>query len=403
MREVFLDHQSATPVLPEALAAMQPFFAECFGNPASLHQHGLRARDALATARKQIAAMIHAESPESIIFTSGGTEAANLAVQGTAYANPRRGRHLVLSAIEHPAVLNSVKFLERHGFSATRVGVDAQGFVDPGAVRAALTDQTILICVHHVNHDLGTIEPIREIGQSARERGIPLFVDATASAGWLPVDVQDMGASLLSLAPHRFYGPKGVGVLYRHRGVRLTGVIHGGVQEGGRRAGTENVPAIVGAGVAAEAAARELAGRMAHTARLQKQLCEGLRSRIPFLRLNGPEPGPRRLSTTLNFCVEGVEGEGLQLLLDSRGVAVASGPTCASKASKISPALTAIGLDETQARSSLLLSLGKDNTPEEIGYALGIMAEAVARQRAMSPLWEDFQRSRPSGTGISSA
>lgn len=400
MREVFLDHQSATPVLPEVLAAMQPFFTECFGDPSSAHQHGLRARDALATAREQIAAMIHAESPECLIFTSGGTEAANLAVKGTAYANQRRGRHLVVSAIEHPAVLNSVEFLERQGFSSTRVGVDAQGFVDPAAVCAALTDQTILICVHHVNHELGTTEPIREIGQMARERGIPLFVDATASAGWLPVDVLAMGATLLSLSPHQFYGPKGAGVLYRHRGVRLANVLHGGIQEGGRRAGTENVPAIVGAGVAAEAAARALAGRITHTSRLQRQLWEGLRSRIPFLRLNGPDPGPLRLSTTLNFCVEGVEAEGLQLLLDSHGVAVASGPTCASRASNISHVLTAIGRDPTRARGSLRLSLGKDNTPEEIAYVVGIFAEAVAQQRAMSPLWDDFQRSLEAGAGV---
>lgn len=391
-RDVYFDHQAATPVLPEVLEAMRPFFNEAFGSPASLHRRGLQARDALAKARAQVAALIHAESPEEIIFTSGATEAANLAVKGAAYANQRHGKHLVVSAIEHPAVLNSIEFLETQGFTCTRVKVDAEGWVDPEAVRAALTDETILICMHHANHEIGTIEPIREIANVADERGIPLFVDASASGGWLPVDVQALGASLLSLAPHRFYGPKGAGVLYRHRRARLTSLIHGGVQEGGRRAGIENIPAIVGAGAATEIAGRELAQRAEHTRKLQSLLWDGLKPRVPHLKLNGPEPGGKRLSTNLNFSTEFVEGEGLALLCDTQGIAVASGAACVSKALKGSPVLAAIGLEHSLAQANILLSLGRDNTEADIAYFLETFPKLVAKLRGMSPLWDEFQK-----------
>jgi len=392
MHRVFLDHQATTPVLPEVFEAMKPFLSEACGSPSSLHQLGLRARDALARAREQVAAFINAESPDEILFTSGGTESANLAVKGTAYANQRRGDHIVISEIEHPSVINSVEFLKKQGFNCTRVKVDPEGFVDPAEVRAALTEKTILICVHHVNHDIGTIEPIREIGEIAAGKGIPLFVDAVASGGWLPIDVRALGVQLLSLSPHRFYGPKGVGVLYRNRRARLTSLLHGGVQEGGLRAGTENVPAIVGAGVAAEVAARELPQRAAHTAGLQQRLWDGLKSRVEYVRLNGPEPGPHRSSTNLNLSVEFIEGEGLALALDLEGIAVASGPSCISHSLKISPVLTAIGLGHSLAQGNVLLSLGRENTTEEIDFVVDKFARAVARLRSLSPLWEDFQR-----------
>lgn len=392
-RRVYFDHLSTTPMLPAVFAAMQPYFLEAFGNPSSLHQHGLQARDALAQARRQIATLINAESPEDILFTSCGTESANLAIQGAAYANQRRGHHLVVSAIEHPAVLNAVAFLERDGFTSTKVRVNAVGWVDPDDIRAALTDQTILIAVHHANHDLGTLEPITEIGRIAAERGIPLFVDANASAGWQPIDVQALGASLLSLSPHRFYGPKGVGVLYRHRRARLVSMLHGGMQENGRRAGTENVPAIVGAGVAAELAGRELPDRMAHTGRLQRRLWEGLRHRIPYVRLSGPEPGPQRLTTSLNVSTEFIEGEGQLLLCDLNGIAVASGSSCVSKSLRISHVLAAIGLDPALAQGNLILSLGQENTAEEVDYFLDVFAERVVKKlRSMSPTWDEFER-----------
>jgi len=392
MSRIFLDHQSTTPVLPEVFEAMKPYFTEAFGSSASLHQYGLRARDALAKARAQVAALINAESPDEVIFTSSGTESANLAIKGTACANRRRGNHIVLTGIEHPSVINSVEFMEEQGFNSTRVNADAEGRVIPAEVEAATTDRTVLICVHHVNHDIGTIEPIREIAELANGRGIPLFVDAVASGGWLPIDVQAMGIKLLSLAPHRFYGPKGVGVLYRHPRARLRSVIHGGVQEGGLRAGTENVPGIVGAGVAAAIAARELTQRVAHTARLQKRLWAGIRSEVDYVKLNGPEPGPGRISTNLNVSVEFVEGEGLALMFDTQGIAMASGPSCVSKSLKVSPVLTAIGLDHSLAQGNVILSLGKDNTDEEIDRVIQVFAKVVAKLRNLSPTWDEFQR-----------
>ncbi|MFO1501524.1 MAG: aminotransferase class V-fold PLP-dependent enzyme [Verrucomicrobiota bacterium] len=241
MPAVFLDHQSSTPPLPEVVEAMRPFLAESFGNAASFHRYGQKARAALNRAREQLASFLHAESAEQVIFTSGGTEAVNLAVKGVAWANVARGRHIVLSGAEHPAVANSVAFLETIGFTATRVPVDREGFISVDDVQAALTDETILICAHYANHDVGTIQPVGKIAEVAAGRGVPLFVDAVAAAGWLPLDVQQLGVSLLALSPHRFYGPKGVGALYRHRGARLVSLIHGGDQEQGRRAGTENV------------------------------------------------------------------------------------------------------------------------------------------------------------------
>ena len=243
-----------------------------------------------------------------------------------------------------------MEFLEKQGFTCTRVPVDREGFVNPADVAAAVTDKTILVAVHHVNHDIGAIQPIAEIGKIAAEKGVAFFVDAEASAGWLPIDVQAMGASLVSFSPHKFYGPKGVGVLYRHRRARLLSILHGGVQEGGRRAGTENIPAIIGGGVAAEIAQRELPERTAHTARLQRRLWEGLRARIPFIKLSGSEPGPRRISTSLNISTEFIEGEGQLLLLDTKGIAVASGSSCVSKSLKISHVLGAIGLDHALAQ-----------------------------------------------------
>ena len=392
MPQIYLDHQAATPLLPEALEAMRPFFTEGFGSASALHQLGLRARDALARAREQVAALLNAESSEEILFTSDGTESANLAVKGTAFANQRRGNHIVVSAIEHPAVLGSVEFLEKHGFTSTKVGVDAQGFVDPAEVRKALTDKTILVAVHLVNHDAGVIEPVREIGQLAAERGVAFFVDAEAGTGWMPIDVQDLGASLLAFSPHKLYGPKGVGVLYRNRRARLASVLHGGVQEGGLRAGAENVPAIVGAGVACEVAARELPRRAAYVAKLQRRLWDGLRERVPYVKLNGPEPGPRRIGTSLNVSVEFVEGEGLMLMLDTQGIAIASGTSCVSKALKVSHVLTAMGVPHTLAQGSILLSLGMDNTDADIDTVLETLPRIVEKLRAMSPLWDEFQQ-----------
>jgi len=231
-RLVYLDHQTTTPVLEEALQAMLPYFREVYGSPSSLHRYGLQVREGLKEARQQIARMINAESDEDLIFTSGGTESSNLAIKGFADANHRKGNHLVVSAIEHPSVMNSIEYLTKHGFEVTQVPVDSIGRINPEDVRAAITDKTILVAVHLVNHDIGTIQPVKEIGAITAEKGIALYADALAAAGWMPIDVQDLGVQLLSFSPHRFYGPKGIGVLYRNRKARVTSHIHGGVQEG---------------------------------------------------------------------------------------------------------------------------------------------------------------------------
>jgi len=393
MRHVYLDHQSATPVLPEVLAAMQPFFRESFGNPSSLHHHGLFARDALEKARAQIAALIHAESPDEIIFTSDGTEAMNLAVKGAALANRRNGNHLILSATEHPAVLASAQFLETQGFTCTRVKVNAEGMVALADVGAAITDQTILISIHHTNHEIGAIQPLREIGELARDRGILFYVDAEAAAGWLPVDVQHCHASFLSFSPHRFYGPKGVGVLYQNHRARLAPIIQGGDQENGRRAGVENVPAIVGAGLAAEIAQRDLDARRSHCSRLQTRLWDGLHGKISHLKLNGPELGPHRHPANLHISAEFIEGESQLLLCDMHGMAVASGSSCVSKSREISHVLAALGLPPARARASILLSLGADNTDDDVEYFLETFPKIVAKLRALSPTWAEFEKS----------
>jgi cysteine desulfurase len=339
-----------------------------------------------------MAALIGADSDEEIFFTSDGTESANLALKGAAYANERKGKHLVVSATEHPSVMNSVEFLEKQGWTCTRVGVNAVGVVNLDELRAAITPQTVLVAVHHVNHDIGTIQPMREVGKICAEKSVPLYVDCEASAGWLPVDVKDFGAALVSFSPHRFYGPKGVGVLYRNKKARLVSIIHGGVQEGGRRAGTENVPAIVGGGAAAEVALTELPQRMAHTAALQQRLWDGLKSQIKFIKLNGPEPGPLRVSTNINISTEFIEGEGQLLMLDHMGVAVASGSSCVSKSLKISHVLGAIGLDHALAQGNIIMTLGQGNSAEDVDYTVETFAKIVTKLRGMSPMWDEFER-----------
>jgi cysteine desulfurase len=390
-RSVYLDHQSTTPVLEEALQAMLPYFREAYGSPSSLHRYGLQVREGMKEARQQLARLINAESEEDLILTSNGTEAANLAIKGFAEANHRKGNHLVVSATEHPSVLQSVEFLVRHGFEATLVPVDEIGRINPEDVRAAITEKTILVAVHLVNHDIGTIQPIKEISKITAEKGIPLFADAVAAAGWLPIDVRELGVQLLTFSPHRFYGPKGIGVLYRNRKARVTSHVHGGVQEGGRRAGTENVPAIIGAGVAAEVALKEMDARIAHVAALQKRLYEKLWKNVTYIKLNGPVPGPLRICNQLNLSTEFIEGEGQLLLLDFNGIAVASGSSCVSKSLKVSHVLSAIKLDHALAQGNIIMSLGKDNTVEDVDYVAEEFPKIVEKLRGMSPMWKEFE------------
>jgi cysteine desulfurase len=390
-RSVYLDHQTTTPLLEEALQAMLPYFREAYGSPSSLHRYGLQVREGLKEAKEQLARMINAESWEDLIITSGGTESSNLAIKGFADANHRKGNHIVVSAIEHPSVMNSVEYLTKHGFEVTQVPVDAVGRINPEDVRAALTDKTVLVAVHLVNHDIGTIQPVKEIAKITAEKGIALYADALAAAGWMPIDVQDLGVQLLSFSPHRFYGPKGIGVLYRNRKARVTSHIHGGVQEGGRRAGTENVPAIIGAGVAAEYAVKEMPQRVEHVAMLQKRLYDGMWKHIAYIKLNGPPPGPLRICNTLNLSTEFIEGEGQLLLLDYQGIAVASGSSCVSKSLKVSHVLSAIKLDHALAQGNIIMSLGKDNTIEDVDYVLETFPKIVDKLRNMSPMWKEFE------------
>src|ERR1700734_1831935 len=390
-RSVYLDHQTTTATLKEAVEAMITYYTEVFGSPSSLHHYGRQVREALKEARQKIARMINAESEEDLLLTSGGTESANLAIKGFADANHRKGNHIVVSAIEHPSVMNSVEYLTKHGFEVTQVPVDTIGRINPEDVRAAITDKTILVCVPLVNHDIGTIQPVKEIAKITAAKGIALYADALAAAGWMPIDVQDLGVQLLSFSPHRFYGPKGIGVLYRNRKTRVTSHIHGGVQEGGRRAGTENVPAIVGAGVAADFAVREMAQRVEHVAMLQKRLYDGLWKHIDYLKLNGPLPGPLRICNTLNLSTEFIEGEGQLLLLDYQGIAVASGSSCVSKSLKVSHVLSAIKLDHALAQGNIIMSLGKDNTVEDVDYVIETFPKIVHKLRNMSPMWKEFE------------
>jgi cysteine desulfurase len=389
---VYLDHQAATPALPDVLEAMRPYFADRFGNPSSLQQEAHLARAALDRARAQMAAFLNAEDPENIIFTSTGTESVNLAIKGAFFANQKRGRHVITSAIDHPAVTRSITFLESLGCICTKIPVDEQGRVDPQALQSSLRDDTILVCLHQANHDIGAIQPLEQIGALLAERGILFFVDAIASAGWMSVDVQKWNASLVAISPHRFYGPKGVGVLYRNRRARLSSLIHGGDQEDGRRAGTENIPAIVGGGVAAEIATREWQARAAHVRKLQELLWTNLQREIQFLKLNGPPLGAARHPGNLNLSVEFVEGEALALTLDMRGVALASGSACVTKNLQIPPVLAAIGLDESLAKGNVLITLGKDNTVAEVDYLVNTFARTVSSLREMSPTWDDFQK-----------
>ena len=379
-RRVYLDHLSGGPLAPEVRAAMRPWLEEIHGNAASLHRHGLKAREALDTAAAQCAAMINAPA-DDLVFTSSGTEANNLAVKGVAEAQRERGTHLILSNIEHPSIDQSVAWLEQQGFTATRVPVDREGRLSVGAVTEAITEQTILIATHHANHDLGAVQNLPALGALAGERGIPLLIDATASGGWLPVDVTAHSICLLTLAPHRFGGPQGVGVLYRNPRVPLAPQLHGGVQQGGLRAGTENLAAIVGAGAASTLPAIEVTP-------LQQQLHGGLLERIEQMTLNGPKPGPNRLPTQLNYSLAGLEGEGLALALDMQGVAIASGTACVTQNLGLPPALAAIGLDAAQAKGNVLLSLGRDTTAADIDHVLEIIPKQVDKLRTLSPTWD---------------
>jgi len=388
MKEIYFDHIAATPLSPEVREAMYPFFAGHFGNAQSRHPYGKVPRAALEAARGEIARLIHGE-PEEIFFTSSGSESNNLAVKGVAQAYAKRGRHIVASVIEHHSVINPVRSLERQGYQVTWIPVDGNGLVDPGQVEASLGEQTVLLSVMMANNEIGTIEPILRLGEIAQAREVPFHTDAVAAAGMIPIDVQRLGVDLLSLAAPTFGGPKGAAALYVRRGTRILPLIEGGIQEEGRRSGTENVAAVVGMGVAAAAALRQLPWRRDHLIRLRDLLQEGL-GKIRYLRLTGDLR--QRLPHVVSFCAEYVDGEALVRTLADEGIFAASGSSCTSYALKISPVLTAMGIPANVAQGGVVISLGIENTLEEVQHFLAVFPGILDRLRSVSPLYSDARR-----------
>jgi len=382
MNRVYLDFNATTPVETEVLDAMLPFFSEGFANASSIHTPGQRARAAVETAREQAAALIGAE-PQELVFTSGGTESDNHAIFGVVRASQRAHPHVITSTIEHEAVLNACQAIEKEGVAVTYLSVDHAGRVDPAAVQDAIRPETALITVMHANNELGTVQPLEEIGRIARRAGIGFHTDAVQSVGKLPIDVEKLGVDLLSLSAHKLYGPKGVGALYLRSGTRIQQLLYGGHHQRGFRPGTENVAGIVGFGKAAELARLSLADDAKRIASLRDQLESGLLDRIANARVNGA--GAPRSPNTSNLAFSGVEGEALLIALDLKGLAVSTGAACSSGTVEPSHVLTAIGLPAEEARSSLRFSLGRHTTPAEIEFALQVVPAVVAQLRALSP------------------
>ncbi len=394
MRRVYLDNAATTPLLPEVREAMMPYLDEVFGNPSSLHDWGDGAREAVMWAREQVAALIGANADE-IIFTASGTESNNFAVKGLALAQQNKGKHVVVSAIEHFSVLHAAKTLEKLGFEVSEVPVDKHGVVDPDDVVRQIRKDTILVSIMHANGEVGTIEPIQDIARITRERKIPFHTDAVATAGTIPVDVSEMGVDALSLAGNQFYGPKGIGALWIKKGVRIMPLLDGGIQEEGRRAGTENVPAIAGLGKAAELAKTHMTDRTKRLTPLRDHLLKELPNRIDHVVVTGHLQ--HRLPGHASFCVEFIEGESMLMLLNSKGIAVSSGSACTSRALKASHVLIAMGLSHEIAQGSILFTLGIDNTNEDIDYVLEAMPPIVDRLRQMSPLYAKFSKTVKGG------
>ncbi len=382
-RRVYLDHAATTPVLPEVADAMRPYLTDIFGNPSSVHSFGQEAKRALDASRDTVARIIGADASE-IYFTSGGTEADNLALIGVARANVGKGNHIVTSAVEHHAVLETCEFLETSGVEVTVVPVDGHGLVDPADVERAITDKTILVSIMHANNEIGTVEPIAEISRITRERGILFHTDAVQTVGAIPVNVDELGVDLLSLTAHKFYGPKGVGALYVRRGTRLARLIHGGAQERDRRAGTENVPGIVGLAKALEISQDGIEERAQAQSELRDYLIRGLTARIEGVRLNGHPT--ERLPNNVNVSIENVEGESLLLSLDMAGVAASSGSACTSGALEPSHVLHAIGQPLEAVHGSIRFALGRSTTRQDLDYVLEQTPPIVERLRSMSPL-----------------
>jgi cysteine desulfurase len=383
---VYLDNNATTQVAPEVLEAMLPFYRENYGNPSSIHRFGREVRVAIDEAREQVGALLGAAA-EEIIFTSSGTESDNLAIKGTAYTLRAQGDHIITSQIEHPAVLNTCKQLEKEGFKVTYLPVDEYGVVRLEELTNAITDKTILITIMHGNNEIGTIQPIEEIAQIARERGIRFHTDAVQSVGKVPIIVSKIGVDLLSLSAHKLHGPKGVGALYVKKGIKLQPLLHGGHQERGQRSGTENVAGIIALGKACQIVSCNMTEEIKKLTILRDRLFEGLQEKIPKIKLNGHPT--QRLPTTLNCSFYGVEGESLLMNLDLAGIAVSTGSACSSGSIEPSHVLLSLGLSPQLYQGSLRFSLSRYNTEDDIAYVIEVLPPIVERLRKMSPFWKD--------------
>ena len=385
MKRIYLDYAATTPCDPEVLAAMQPYFFEIYGNPSSIHLFGQEAKKAIEDAREATAGFLGAR-PEEVVFTSGGTEADNFAVKGVAYALKAKGNHIITSAIEHHAVSEPAAFLEKSGFKITVVPVDKYGRVDPADIKKAITEATVLISVMHANNEIGTIEPIAEIGRIAREKGIVFHTDAVQTVGHVPVDVNALNADLLSLSAHKFYGPKGVGALYIRKGTRIERFLHGGGQEKNRRGSTHNTPGIVGLAKALSLCKEKMQAEADFQAALRDRLIKELPEKIPEIYLNGHPT--ERLPNNVNFSIKYIEGESILLSLDMLGIAVSTGSACTSESLEPSHVLLATGLSHEIAHGSLRFSMGRWTKAEDIDSLLEHLPKIVENLRAMSPLYE---------------
>ncbi|MEA2035696.1 MAG: cysteine desulfurase NifS [Euryarchaeota archaeon] len=382
-KTIYMDHSATTPTHPEVVKEMLPYFTEHFGNPSSLYRIARESKFAVSKARKQVADVLGC-TPDEIFFTAGGTESDNWAIKGAAFANKDKGNHIITTKIEHHAVLHTCEYLKKEGFEITYLPVNEYGIVDPDVLRKSITDRTILISVMMANNEIGTIQPIKEIGEIARGKNIYFHTDAVQAIGNVEIDVHEMKIDMLSLSAHKFYGPKGTGALYIRKGINIDSFIHGGSQENGHRAGTENLPGIIGLGYAIERATQNISEHNEKISFMRDRLLDGIIERIPDVYLNGHPK--QRLSNNINISVRGIDGEALLVMLDLKGVCVSTGSACSSGEESESHVLSAISVPLRLARGSVRLTLGNENTKEDIDYVLDVLPPIVSRLRALSPV-----------------